>query len=229
MKVHGVIKKLSVLILIISVSACMLIACDRGKNVDNPEYAAFYDLETAYELWLNEYNRLFVLSYQNGIYIGKINGMNENYDIKVAIKGNLLYIDGWYGIGQYKLDTSYEVSNDIVQKLEPPKDYIIKINDIRKPVVYFKWHLTSGYYGVGELKPAKENNYTIFRFGIQGIGKMSIYFTFDELMTGSNIMKIYIVGGPVINWDKKLLYSTQDSPCLLYEVYVYEDNTVTVT
>ncbi len=63
MKGIGIIKKLFVLILIISVSACMLIACDRGKNVDNPEYAAFYDLETAYENGLLAQNDLQNIAY----------------------------------------------------------------------------------------------------------------------------------------------------------------------
>lgn len=178
------------------------------------------------------YKYEYTLSLVNGIYCGKAYGLGEGHYIDVALDGDILYIKRFntkIDHFQYKLDTSYIITPEYEYKLELPQEYIMEIDIFNSLLVNFKWRPENKFQGIGEFQPAGEDNFTTLRYGAQSIGKMYIMYNDKYLKVGKNIMKFYLKGEPDIDYDNKTVYLVKDSPSLLYEIYVHEDNTITVT
>ena len=149
---------------------------------------------------------------------------------------DMLYIEGtFYNIHvifQFKYDPEYIVSTEDVQ-IAKPEEYDFGSSEANDegPGFGIRFHnqKNSPYGFLGEVQPAGEEDYTIFKPNSLTVTADPIFdFASESLKVGKNMVKIYVVGGPLINWKKKIVRYWKDSPSLLFEVDVAEDNSVTV-
>ena len=168
--------------------------------------------------------------YENGLYRDKAPHYKSN--MAIAMVGDLLYIKTKSDIFQFKYDPEYTVSTEEMQ-IAKPEEYIFgssEAND-KEPGfgIRFQNQKNSPFGLMGEVKPAGEDDYTIFKPNSLSITADPTFdFASESLRIGKNMVKIYVVGGPLINWEKKIVRYWKDSPSLLFEVDVAEDNSVNV-
>ena len=201
------------------------------KNIDRSWFYVVVHNDKAYICIYDEYE--YTIYPENGIYRGKAYGLGEGHYLDIALDGDMLYVrrplykSDHY---QYKLDTSYTVAPECGYVLDPPQQYNLRFNtdQYSHPFIDFSINYKSSYF-IGELQPAGEDDFTILKYSGLGIGHRYISFHSDELKVGKNMVKFYRKGRPTIDKEKKIFYTTQDSPSLLFEVYVNKNNTVTVT
>ncbi len=270
MKGIGIIKKLSAIILTVTLVFCMFnftVAC--GNDDENtplytfPEVSdtlidgAYFITDAGFAEYKKEHNAYdglkfgltvaicnnklsttlykyeFTLSFVNGIYRGKAYGLGEGHYLDIALDGDMLYVKRYesdYQHYQYKLDTSYTVDHEYGYVLDPPQDYRIETNvDSKKSYLYFIEDFRNGYVTVGELQSTTEESVTEVHYHSWYLSKSHVYFDHNYLKVGKYTLKIYHKGKPKIDKEKKIVYTTHDSPSLLFEVCVNEDNAVTVT
>lgn len=148
---------------------------------------------------------VYSFSKEEGIYKGKT---AQNSTINFWILNDSLFICKDNIITQYDFDDSYVVLNSPTRTFGTPQDMEISSGGKDLDYVVLRWLpvSTSGYFGVVvEIKKAESANYEFSKIEMAYSNLFVTQFRQSDFEEGKNLIRLYYLGGPVIQRDKSVI------------------------
>lgn len=165
---------------------------------------------------------VYQISRDNELY----NGQSLHSPITFWLTDDILYIRKGSETTQYKQDTTYKRSESEPYIPNAPENIEYSSGEIGLNYVFLQWQnaIDAGNFGAAvEIKKAGMQDYSLVRIEQVYMNTYVAQFRESDFLQGENFLRIYYIGGPIINRVEKLLILHQNSDYKVFSIKVNED------
>ena len=158
-------------------------------------------------------------------------GQTLNSTITFSLLGDILTIKKGGNIINYKLDDSFQISENEINEFSAPTDVTYTFGGQGLNYACFDWHPSSGsgWFGAGiELKKADSEDFSLVKIDYPYQYTFVAQFRSTDFSQGINVIRIYYIGGPSLDRNSKQVYLIQNSEYKTFNIIVNNDGAVII-